>query len=366
MELSLHHQTRLTENKAISAIKLSISSRNVNLTQHRPLKTVIRRFLSDAAYHRAATLWHSRKHYAWFTQTGLTRGWPERILFFGGGPGDDLLCTVVLRELRKRGQKKTWMMSKQPELFENNSDVDQIVPIDYRFRDYAWILGKKWHLLEYARIDVEKDKSESPKRHILAELCGRLEIKGEIMMRPYFHLKEEERAKASWARDMVAIQSSGLGGQMAMRNKQWFPERFQDVVNSLKGNLKFVQLGSASDPALDDVVDLRGKTDIRETAAILANCRLNLGNVGFLMHLARAVECPSVIIFGGREAPWQSGYSCNINLYSGVPCAPCWLWNKCDYNRICMNQITANNVINAIEQTPSRMRNPLAVDEFKI
>jgi hypothetical protein len=338
----------------------------VNLTLPQPLKVFAQGVSLGGARHRAVTLWNSRRHFFWFARTSLTRGCPERILHFGAGPGDDLLCTVVLRELKKRGHKKIWMMSKNPELFENNGDVDQVLPVDYRFREYAWVWGKKWQLLEYARIDVEADKSESPKRHILAELCGRLGIEGQITMRPYFFLKEEERAKAAWARGMIAVQSSGLGGQMAMRNKQWFPERFQDVVNHLKADFKFVQLGSASDPALDGVVDLRGKTSIRETAAVLANCRLNLGNVGFLMHLARAVECPSVIIFGGREAPWQSGYSCNINLYSAVPCAPCWLWNKCDFNRTCMDKITGDNVIEAVRQVAARARNPLAVDEFKL
>jgi ADP-heptose:LPS heptosyltransferase len=96
---------------------------------------------------------------------------------------------------------------------------------------------------------------------------------------------------------------------------------------------------------------------------VLANCRLFVGNVGFLMHLARAVECPSVIIFGGREAPWQSGYSCNANLYSPESCAPCWLWNRCDYDRICMNRITAANAVQAVEQLLATPRNPLAMDQ---
>jgi len=123
---------------------------------------------------------------------------------------------------------------------------------------------------------------------------------------------------------------------------------------------------AASDPLLADVIDLRGKTNIRESAAVLANCRLLIGTVGFLMHLARATECPAVIIFGGREAPWQSGYGCNTNLYSAVPCAPCWLWNKCDHNRLCMENITAQEVILAAEQITSRERNPLKVDFFQL
>jgi ADP-heptose:LPS heptosyltransferase len=241
--------------------------------------------------------------------------------------------------------------------------VDLIVPIDDRYRVYVQAYGIKWQPLEYARVDREKDQSEPPQRHIIAELCRRAGVRGTVKLHPRFLVQAEERKKAAWAGGLIAIQSSGLVGHGPMRNKQWYPDRFQQVVKELKSRFKFVQLGSASDPPLDDVVDLRGKTSLRETAAVLENCRLYLGNVGFLMHLARAVELPSVIVYGGREAPWQSGYACNTNLYSAVPCAPCWLWNKCDHNRMCMDQITAGHVIEAVEQMTTKPAQPLVVDE---
>ena len=60
-----------------------------------------------------------------------------------------------------------------------------------------------------------------------------------------------------------------------------------------------------------------------------------------VMHLARAVDCRSVIIYGGREHPSQSGYSANENLYWSGACAPCWLRNDCNYGRICMQRNSA-------------------------
>ena len=331
-----------------------------------PLKFAAKDFFHGSPRLRLSVLWQSRKNAAWFVGAGLRHGCPERILHFGIAPGDDLLCTIVARELARRGEKKIWMMSKNAELFQNNTDVEKVVPVDYRFRDYAWVRGKKWQQLEYARMDLKRDMSVPPARHILAELCGRAEISGRVALRPYFFLTDAERASAGWAKGMIAIQSSGLGGQMMMRNKQWFPDRFQEVVGALKNDFKFVQLGSVHDPLLMNVEDRRGKTSIRESAAILANSEMFLGNVGFLMHLARAVDCPSVVIFGGREAPWQSGYPCNENLYTAEPCAPCWLWNKCDFNRVCMEKISAAAVVDAIRKLAARPRRPLTVDEVEI
>jgi hypothetical protein len=55
-----------------------------------------------------------------------------------------------------------------------------------------------------------------------------------------------------------------------------------------------------------------------------------------------------VIVLGGREAPWQSGYPENLNLYTEVPCAPCWLWNRCDYERKCLTAIEPGEVVRKV------------------
>ena len=146
-----------------------------------------------------------------------------------------------------------------------------------------------------------------------------------------------------------------------MLNKQWDHARFQDVVDTLSDKFKFVQLGAPTDPPLENVKDLRGVTTVRQSAAILHNARFYVGGVGFLMHLARAVDCPSVIVYGGREAPWQSGYVCNVNVYSALPCAPCWLRNTCDFDRKCMTKITVEQIVQAAWDVLSRPRNPLRV-----
>ena len=106
---------------------------------------------------------------------------------------------------------------------------------------------------------------------------------------------------------------------------------------------------------------MRGKTSLRESAAILANSLIFIGLVGFLMHLARAVDCRSVIVFGGRERPWQVGYVANCNLTGDNPCSPCWLRNRCDYEGACMDMIDAGEVLAAAESQLRRRGLPLEV-----
>jgi hypothetical protein len=300
---------------------------------------------------------------------------PNTLLFFGLSPGDDLLCTAVLREMRRRRQINTLMISNHGQLFAGNPDVADVWPAGQQFyvdgstvsiyRQFARIWQRQFKRLGYAPFDGG-DQSEPPSRHIIADMCASAGIKGPISIRPYLVLTEEEKAGAAWAGGRIVVQSSGMGARHPMRNKEWYAERIQGVIDCLYRDLEFIQLGSASDPALRHVQDLRDRTNIRESAAILHHARLYVGTVGFLMHLARAVDCPSVIVYGGREAPWQSGYVCNINLYSALPCAPCWRWNSCDFERRCMDMISVDDAVSAIQKALSTPRGPLAVETIKL
>jgi len=176
----------------------------------------------------------------------------------------------------------------------------------------------------------------------------------------------EEFAAGRIAENQVVMQSSGMGAPYPMRNKEWYPHRFQEVCSELRSDVSVVQLGSANDPKLEGAIDMRGKTNIRQSAAILANSLVFIGLEGFLMHLARAVDCRSVIIYGGRIKPSQIGYVANKNLYSQVRCAPCWLRNPCDYDRKCMDMITVEQVIAATAEQISRYGTLLEVQTATI
>jgi ADP-heptose:LPS heptosyltransferase len=179
-------------------------------------------------------------------------------------------------------------------------------------------------------------------------------------------LSDEERRFGQFSPRQIAIQSSGLSAAMPMRNKEWLPARFQEVVDALRGRFDFVQLGSEADPPLAGAIDLRGKTTVRQSAGLLTHSLCFVGLVGFLMHLARAVGCRSTIIYGGRERPQQSGYSCNENLATAPPCSPCWRWNRCEYEHVCMTEIQAQSVVDAVLRQVDRAGEPIGDDVCEI
>jgi len=311
--------------------------------------------------HLARIMWNNGP---WVAGEIARRGRPGHLIWFGDTPGDDLMCTVVLREMRKRGHRNLWMMSRHPALYERNTNVDVVVPLDFRYeRMVNWVGGRFWHA-HYGGHDHVADRSPLPQRHIIALMCQACGISGPVTLRPYLYLSDEERAAGRLAAKQIALHSSGMTAFTAMKNKEWFPDRLQAVVQALRSEYTLIQLGSPKDPPLDGCLDLRGKTSLRESAAIIANSAVFLGQVGFLMHLTRAVERPAVIIYGGRELPWQSGYSCNTNLTTQLPCSPCWRWNACDneIERECMRRISADEVLAAVQERLTRADEPLVED----
>jgi hypothetical protein len=308
--------------------------------------------------------WYWRRHYRELrNRYGDTR----RLLFFGGdGIGDELLCSTPLHELRRRGAKNLGVMTSRPELFRHSPDVDSVFEI--RHADVALLrqMGVEASHLSYIARQLPPDIDVPPPRHLLAEMCRLAGLTGEVRLRPYLYLNRAELQAVAAYSGCVVVQSARRGASLKFGNKEWMPERFQAVVRSLNEHWPVVQLGTASDPRLEGAIDLRGQTDLRQSAAILAQATAFIGLVGLTMHLARAVDCRSVIIYGGREHPEQSGYPCNENLYRAVPCAPCWRWNSCEHDRRCLTDIEPGHVLEAFARLVERRAVPLEVAAYQL
>jgi hypothetical protein len=264
-------------------------------------------------------------------------GRPRQFLLFGPASiGDDLLCTTVLRESARRGRPLA-MMSNRRELFLGNPDPSCVMPVD----DYHAIalrrFGAKLVQPYYAMASEDGAPRDVFKPgHILAEMCRMAGISGEVILRPYLHLTDEEKKTGQIHRHQIAIQSTCRNARLPLSTKEWGVERLTAVAVGLSRDFQLVQLGAASDPALPVATDLRGRTTLREAAAILSASAAFVGLEGFLTHLARAVDCPSVVVMGGRVRPETVGYACNRNLFGAVECAPCGLRDGCPFNLKCM------------------------------
>jgi len=112
-----------------------------------------------------------------------------------------------------------------------------------------------------------------------------------------------------------------------------------------------MQIGDKNEPKFDKILSFSGKCTMRESAALLAHANLFIGPDSLLMHMANGLEIPSVILFGGSRPVQCLGYDRNINLGSSPDCSPCWIhdgFETCDHQVRCMDEITQQNVLNAV------------------
>jgi hypothetical protein len=300
--------------------------------------------------------------FQWGIRETLRLGRPDISLGFLGGLGDDLLCSCPVAEWLRRGAKRVWLFTRHPALHAHHDARVRLIPEDGRYLALARRLGRPMRALSYATYDEETDRDTACLEHIIVGMCRRAGLTGTIQLRPTVILDDAEIQAAAPFEGVIAVQSGGMAASVPMQNKQWPPERMQRVVDHLKSKYPIVQIGSSADQLLRSTTDMRGKMTLRQTAALLAKARLFVGLVGFPMHLARAVDCPAVIVYGGREPPSMTGYSANRNIVDTPFCAPCWQRNRCDYGRACLSAISAETVIDAAEMGLARPRGPMLAD----
>jgi hypothetical protein len=264
-----------------------------------------------------------------------------------GGMGDEILHTAVLRQLAARLGGPVWVLSLHPWIFNDLPWVRGVIPPDGHVTAWAQSRGK----LLFGGYGRQSDRNRPQwLRHQIAMISEQLGVTGEIELRPEIRLSESEKAKAARYRDHIIVHSSVLGARCPSHNKQWPPERMVEVVKALRKNHCVAQIGAASDPALPGAEDLRGCRDLRHVAAVVANSAVFIGMEGFHTHLARAVNCRSVVVYGGYTHPKETGYPCNENLYSELPCSPCWEPSGCNFRRRCLDDISSSNVLDAVER----------------
>ena len=93
----------------------------------------------------------------------------------------------------------------------------------------------------------------------------------------------------------ITIQnSSGMQGKCY--------DYFQEVVNFVYEDLekfgyKIIQIGNKDDKPLTNVFNLQGQTNINQTAFILENSKLHIGNDSFAIHMCSAFDVPLIGLY---------------------------------------------------------------------
>jgi len=152
-------------------------------------------------------------------------------------------------------------------------------------------------------------------------------------------------------------------------SKRWPPARFAAVADALAGEFgaTVAVTGAAEDgpiareiasAARAPVLDLTGRTTLKQLAEVFRRCRVVIANDTGPMHIAAAVGAPTVALFGPTDArrlgPYGDG---NATVAADLSCAPCRR-RQCAPLK-CMGSIQPARVLEAVRRV---IRNPTPED----
>jgi hypothetical protein len=291
---------------------------------------------------------------------------PQVVLTHKGNLGDSILCTAVAFELNRRGVKEVWLETRWHEDFADQPVFKKVIDQTY---ENEWLVEKLGGILVYPQYchDVPNlDVTYAPREHVIAAMCRSAGLIGKVAMRPIY-VTSGAKLPVKLPEKYVAIQGVGSYGSLFPHlTRDWSHDKFQMLVNQLAKEIPVVQIGIGLEPPLNNTLDLRGKLRLKEAALVLENAHFYIGQVNGLMHLARAVNTPSIVIYGGRETPEQSGYSCNVNIYSKIECSPCWIRLHCPHGMRCMNEIMPSDVFKEATVLLSKPRQSQLKTDIKL
>ena len=171
---------------------------------------------------------------------------------------------------------------------------------------------------------------------------------------PWLHPTDEEKLLAKnligETKNLVLF---GVGSRGP--HKIWPAEYYEELINRLVRDYGItpVFVGTGEEERLVSQITRRitgrylnlvGKTDLRTLIAVIDGCSVIIGNDSAIIHLAAALDKPTLGIFGATNPRWFYPYNQKSTyIYKGYPCSPCGIKTRCrDFK--CMKDISVEEV----------------------
>ena len=248
------------------------------------------------------------------------------------GLGGYLTWTALAREIYHRTGKKIIPIESHGNMikvvksssFDNNPYIVQDLLEDGNKMVFPISLNNpKSNYCLSDRHDKAIHKSD---KHIIQTLCEPYGIQNPTIKCDLF-LTEDELVQAD---DLLS--AHGISGDFFCIepiskknytvNRQYDFGKWQNVVNALSKEYKFVQLGVSESAVLENVASLVGKTNFRVAAAIIAKSKALLASEGGLVHVANAVDTKAIVVLTGYQSKKMVSYDGHvyIDISSHGPC----------------------------------------------
>lgn len=162
-----------------------------------------------------------------------------------------------------------------------------------------------------------------------------------------------EKTEIDWSKTVVLVPGAGWV------TKEWPESYFAKLANQLLADGQTVILagGPAEIPKADiianlvtegKVINLIGKTSLRELAALMGIVVMCIGGDTGPVHIAAAMGCKIIALFGPSSGHRAGPYGSQVKIISSkVNCCPCFK-RECPLHKNCMSKITVEEVYESI------------------
>jgi hypothetical protein len=288
----------------------------------------------------------------------------------GGGIGDTLCATTILNILHHRRGVRGIAFSKNPEIFAHNSQV--ALNLDYEkmpklarsllksackymssshircFGVEAWTPGT----LPWRKQPIDENV---PHYYELNQPDHRYRLDTDGMtpciMFGTEEIQQYQKKFAALPPVYGVIKASGgVGRQGRVETKNWRVERMEQVIARYP-DFPWVQIGQEGEPIVANTINLLGQTNLREIFYILSCAKVVLTIEGLISHTAPAFAVPTVVVFSSDRLEGGLKYPSTIPVYANPrpPCAPCWQESCHIAGKPCTENITVDQVVQAVE-----------------
>lgn len=281
----------------------------------------------------------------------------------GHAYGEQLYMSSLVNKIKLN--KKIILLTTCVDLFRNNPDISILIDINknnFFIKIIVSILNKiqgtniiLFYPFKYQHFNNKNYLNFNPKnKHVIEINSERSKVKfnkNDIKNFFYFSKKEEIELsnKYSYLKNFKLIQSETKDS--FTNNKNWDTKKLQEIINFFPKN-QWVQIGLEDDYKFENVINLTGKTSIRDLAFLIKKAEYIICLEGFFAHLSSCFNTKAYVIYSGIVPLDNLIYEniIPITKSKNLKCSPCYLIGDCNMKeKYCTNNISALDVINTIE-----------------
>lgn len=311
--------------------------------------------------------------------------------------GDLVLSLPALSALKHHSLKSAVVLLTRPpaaQLLRGHPDIDEVIEYDFAPQGRHRFPFGYFHLIQ----EIRNHKFQkaivlrpSLRAHLVPFLAGipvRIGLKRNFPFLLTSALSDERHEgrkheseftldvvrrslgiKTSVSTPFIPIPSLPRQSQIVLHpgascpSKRWVFSRFIELAERLSQDTgkKVILVGESS--AMDEgelkltdkkgrIVDLRGKTSLKELARLLAESELLISNDSGPVHIATAVGTPVLSLFGRNQAGlsptrWRPLGKKDQYLQKEVGCVVC-LAHRCTIDFECLKQLTVDEVLKVV------------------